>query len=315
MQAGGLVGVWTSLQFLLGSQEDFFDYRFLTKADPDALADFYGTEDFMQMYCVFPFMEQLMMRGSHFDDDGVVHTYGISGNMLVAMEFADDEDEDGNTTFFNKRERFTDKAPWGVGQWWDMVQNFGFNKRPDGTCEVYHHGEFFYGPWPVRLVFELHARYLIWAAEQHVNNKHFGCKDSLEEAEEHRKNIPAAAFNEFMGQLERDIKGAMDKTTLSKEKQQQVEKVLMDIEKARLQKHNTHFVSRTLRSRESERKVQVTPEQLQLIIENKEVRDTVKAGMNILASTETKSRTLARRATQFEALMNHPDIIPAAKSA
>ena len=52
-----------------GSQEDFFDYRFITNKDPDALADFYGTEDFMQMYCVFPFMEEMMMRGSHFDDE------------------------------------------------------------------------------------------------------------------------------------------------------------------------------------------------------------------------------------------------------
>ena len=145
------------MQWFFGSAEDFFDHRFVTTKKPDDLADFYGTEDFMQLYCVFPFMERLMMRGSYFDDDGVVHTYGISGDMLVAMEFSDREANDGTTAHFNKRERFTDKAPWGVGLWWDMVQNFGFTQRKDGKCEVYHHGEYFYGPWPVRVVFYLHG--------------------------------------------------------------------------------------------------------------------------------------------------------------
>lgn len=293
-----------------GSQEDFFDYRFITNKDPDALADFYGTEDFMQMYCVFPFMEEMMMRGSHFDDEGVVHTYGISGNMLVAMEFADDEDEDGNTVFFNKRERFTDKAPWGVGMWWDMVMNFGFNQRPDGTCEVYHHGEHFMGPWPVRLLFQMHALYLIWAADRHINSEAFGNDDKLEEREEMRRNIPAHVFAEFMGQLESNLKAKMEKDSLTAEKRQAVEKVLEDIKKARLQRHVTRVDIKQLKGHDSEHKVSMTPAQLQLIIENQEVRETVKAGMQLLQKSETQGRTLARRASSLESLLNHPDMIP-----
>jgi len=321
--AAGAVTAWTGLQFAFGSAEDFFDYRFVTKKSPDALADFYGTEDFMQMYCVFPFVEELMMRGSHFDDDGVVHTYGLSGNMLVAMEFADDEDENGNTTFFNKRERFTDKAPWGVGLWWDLVENFGFNQRADGTCEVYHHGEAFYGPWPVRLIFELHARYLIWAAERHINSPAFGDDDKLEEREAMRKNIPAHVFNEYLAQMETDIKLRMEgDTEIPPERRVAVEKVLADIKKAKLQKHVTIMdvkqlkgdAGKALKTHETERKVQVTPAQLQLIIENKEVRETVKAGMQLLDKQgESQGRSLARRASSLENLLNHPDMLPVKK--
>jgi len=57
-------------------------------------------------------------------------------------------------------------------------------------------------------------------------------------------------------------------------------------------------------------KVVLTPGQLQLIIENKEVRNTVKEGMAILKKTETSGRTLARRASALENLLNHPEIMP-----
>ena len=55
-----------------------------------------------------------MMRGSFFDDEGTVHTWGLPGTLLVSMEFDDREEEiagaDGETetvvAHFNKRERF-----------------------------------------------------------------------------------------------------------------------------------------------------------------------------------------------------------------
>jgi hypothetical protein len=28
---------------------------------------------------------------------------------------------------------------------WDVVLNFGYNRKADGTCEVYHNGESFSG--------------------------------------------------------------------------------------------------------------------------------------------------------------------------
>ena len=125
------------------------------------------TERF-QIFCVFPFVEHLMMRGSFFDDEGTVHTWGLPGTLLVSMEFDDREEEitgaDGNTetvvAHFNKRERFRNVL-FGYTLW-DMVLNFGYDRRADGTCEVYHNGETFSGPFPIRLLFWLHGKYVIW---------------------------------------------------------------------------------------------------------------------------------------------------------
>merc|ERR1711988_1289226 len=173
-----------------------------------------------------------------------------------------------------------------------MGQNFGFNKRSDGTCEVYHHGEYFYGPWPVRLIFELHGRYLIWASEKHVNSPAFSSKSeaALEEKEAMRKNIPAHVFNEFISQLEADIKSTLGGSSISAEKREQVEKVLVDIQKAKLKKHTTSIDVKHLKQHNSQNDTQM----LQLIIDNKEVRDSVKAGMDVLAKNEKSGgRTLA----------------------
>ena len=96
-------------QYFFGWNDDFYDYRFITKKDPDDIAGFYGSEAFMDLFCVMPFMGTLMMRGGTFDDEGTVHTTGFPGTLLVSMVFSDEDDEDtGSTTWFNKRERFKD---------------------------------------------------------------------------------------------------------------------------------------------------------------------------------------------------------------
>mmetsp|Transcript_23608 Transcript_23608/g.54183 ORF Transcript_23608/g.54183 Transcript_23608/m.54183 type:complete len:199 (-) Transcript_23608:1472-2068(-) len=70
-------------QYYYGNQKDFYDYRFITDKDPDDLASFYGSESFMDLFCVIPLMGTLMMRGGYFDDEGTVHTTGLPGEMLV----------------------------------------------------------------------------------------------------------------------------------------------------------------------------------------------------------------------------------------
>ena len=37
-----------------GPVDNIFDHRFTTTKDCDSLADFYGSEDFMEIFCVFP---------------------------------------------------------------------------------------------------------------------------------------------------------------------------------------------------------------------------------------------------------------------
>ena len=77
-----------------GSANDFYDYRFKSPKDADDLASFYGGEELMELYCVFPIVGQLMMRKATFDDTGGIKTQGFPGTMEVNMVFSDDVNEE-----------------------------------------------------------------------------------------------------------------------------------------------------------------------------------------------------------------------------
>ena len=178
-----------------GQERDFYDYRFVTNKDVDDLASFYGGEEFMELFCVMPFVGTLMMRGGQFDDEGTVNTTGFPGDLQVSMVFSDEDDDDGTTKWFNKRERFRDVL-FGY-TCWDMVANFGFEKLPDGRVMVYHHGEYFKSRFPpfsllVRLVFGVHARWVAWATEHHLNHYAFENDTEADEEleEESRTDMP-----------------------------------------------------------------------------------------------------------------------------
>jgi hypothetical protein len=168
------------------------------------------------IYCVMPFMGTLMMRGGYFDEDGTVHTTGLPGEMLVSMVFSDDGDcdylNDNNEAvkktdgpadlartgkWFNKRERFKDVF---LGRtMWDMVTNFGFVTLPDGRIMAYHHGEYFKGNLPpisllVRLVFGVHARWVAWATEHHLNHYAFQSTSEYDEEMEHNSRVDMPLF-------------------------------------------------------------------------------------------------------------------------
>lgn len=154
----------------------------------------------MELFCVFPIVGQMMMRSAHFDDQGNVQTLGFPGKMTVSMVFSDESNEEtGQTDWFNKRERFQNTL-FGV-KLWDMVLNFGFRTKEDGTVECYHVGEYFHGNAPVLsqamlLIFKLHARWVAWATEHHINHFAFGSaltgdEDTAEEFEhDSRANMP-----------------------------------------------------------------------------------------------------------------------------
>lgn len=191
--AGGLC--LAGLHSATGSQNDFFDYRFTANKTAADLATFYGGEEFMELFCIFPFVGSLMMRNGTFDEKGNVLTQGLPGTLKVSMVFSEEANEEtGDIEWFNKRERFRNIfMGWTC---WDMVINFGFQTREDGTVEVYHHGEYFHGNLPVvsqimKLVFTVHARWLAWSTEHHINHYAFADTDEGEEMEEKsRQNMP-----------------------------------------------------------------------------------------------------------------------------
>jgi hypothetical protein len=79
-----------------------------------------------------------------------------------------------------------------------MVLNFGFQTLEDGSRECYHAGEYFHGNVPILsqvmlLIFKVHARWVVWSTEHHVNHYAFsaGSTDEEEEMEEQsRANMP-----------------------------------------------------------------------------------------------------------------------------
>jgi len=211
--------VCAGLQYQYGQGDDFFDFRFVTDKKPNDLAEFYGSEDFMEIFCIFPFVVEFMMKNGEFQADAVpgydqtVNTFGFGGKGGMEVSMAFDEGEIDTTgdgkpdtiAYFNKRERFKDWAPFLPKYmevvFWDLTQNFGYTQRADGTCEVYHHGETFYGPFPIRFIFTMHAAYVAWATKRYIQRPEFGDIDKADENHHDRRNIPKDVFNEFLDGL------------------------------------------------------------------------------------------------------------------
>lgn len=313
----------TAAQSYLGYAEDFFEHKFKTTADPQDLASFYGTEDFMEIFCVLPFMVKLMMRGAEFDEEGNISAFGLSGRggLQISIDFDEKEaDTDGDgepdtLVWFNKREHFQESAPSFLGGFtlWDLTQNFGYHRLDDGTCEVYHHGERFHGMFPIRLIFQIHARYVAWATEKYVNSPDFGTADREEELEEQRHNIPLHVFKEFIEGLTVGLEHARkqnagnDKkveeinvtihrlqTTLTKTIEEN-EAGIVNLPRLRtLQSHRTRVISR-----------------VHLEVDDKETQDAIRTAMQQIGSTPnghskhlpvSNMHRLTRRATRVSSL-------------
>jgi len=183
--------------------EDFFEHKFISAKNPDDIVDFYSTEDFLCILGVFPIALKFVLAGVEWDTERD-NTMSVHNAMEISFELTEREEqtESGEkvVAFFQKRERFKNFIPFTRFLIWDQVQCYGYNRREDGTLEVFHRGEYFNGPLPVRLLVQLHARYVIWATEKHLNSAKFG-NASLEDQEHQRSNIPAFVFSDFLHRL------------------------------------------------------------------------------------------------------------------
>jgi hypothetical protein len=211
--------------------------------------------------------------------------------MKVTIDFDEKEEEIDGTdtiTWFNKRETFKDTAPEWLGGFtlWEMTQNFGYNLRQDGTCEVYHHGEKFRGFFPMRLVFQAHSYYVIWATEKYVNSEAFGHEERVDDAQVLRHNVPAHVFQSFISDLQSQIeqvKADLEKgqdSAESAKKQRELEVTLQ-----RLNTVSKMNVEGTIRPRVrtlKSHRTQVTHSHLML--DDAETKDTIRTAMNQLAT-------------------------------
>jgi len=304
-KVGGLVLGLGLAQYQFGEADNFFEHKFTTTKDPSLLADFYGTEDFMEVFCVFPFMVNFMMRQAHFDDEGNIHAWGISGpgQLKVSIEFSEEEEDtngDGEPdtiTYFNKHETFADVLPeWLGGKTvWEMAQNFGYRMKDNGTCEIYHQGEHFKGFFPMRFLFQMHARYVIWATERYVNSAEFGTEDMDDEAEEMRQNIPLHEFQLFIDGLTSQVEQAREESIDDETKLRKLETTLQRLNTVSSLDHSKMKPQLiTLRSHKS------NISHVHLTVDDEETRETIQTAMEQIGSTNREQpvsnmRLLSRR--------------------
>ena len=93
--------------------EDFFHQTFITRKDPDAVVDFYSTEDFLQILGVFPLAIHFVLAGVDWDTKRE-NTMDVWGSMQISFDITEKEEEINGkdvVTFFNKRERFNNYVP------------------------------------------------------------------------------------------------------------------------------------------------------------------------------------------------------------
>jgi hypothetical protein len=203
-----------TLQSYFGTGKDFFYHSYVTKKSPDDIVELYQAEDLLKIIAGHPiffklFMDKVVVGETPATEKEAMLSVEESRmdvktlGMEVAFEITDQEEEvDGETMrTFKRYERFTDFFPilneWGFKVLlWDQTWTYGFRCRPDGTTEIYHHGHDFYGPWPIRLIVQLHQRYVIWACERLVNSEAFGTEDDYwsEKKEEMLDCMPKVAL-------------------------------------------------------------------------------------------------------------------------
>jgi hypothetical protein len=287
--AGGL-GLGAA-QYYLGKSENFFEHKFVTTKKPEDLADFYGTEDFMEVFCILPFMVEFMLRGAEFDDNGTIHAWGLlgPGELEVSIDFEEREidttgdGEPDTLAWFNKKEHFRDVAPSFLGGFtlWEMTQNFGYRRLDDGTCEVYHHGEKFNGLFPICLLFQLHSRYVIWATKKYVNSDAFGTEDRETDLEEQRHNIPLHVFSKFIQGLTREVEKAKLDSKDDTKKQDELVVILRSLQAISSMDHPSSMPRlRTLKSH----KTKVA--HVHLVMDDEKTKDTIRTAMQQIGSSK-----------------------------
>merc|ERR1719191_368793 len=120
----------------------------------------------------------------------IVQDLGMEASFVISEE---EEEIDGENvkTSFQRYERFLDYVPLLHNDGnkillWDQTWTFGFRRLEDGRYEVYHTGHYFWGPWPVRIIINLHQRYLLWACKDLMTSECFASEadDAMDRCEE-----------------------------------------------------------------------------------------------------------------------------------
>merc|ERR1719399_2224706 len=91
----------------------------------------------------------------------------------------------------------------------------------------------------IRLIFQMHARYVIWATEQHINSPRFLAQDEDEEDDlvAQRHNIPKHLLGQFLDGLDVDVQAKLNTTLAalqqarSSEQEEEVKELLGTVQR------------------------------------------------------------------------------------
>jgi hypothetical protein len=255
------------LQEHFGSDEDFFAGSFVTRKDPEAISEFYQAEDLLRLIAIHPILFNIFMKKVDWDTKtpteesallsvnethARVKLLGMEVSFEIIEQEEETEDGDARIASFNRHERFVDWVPiladWGIKiLLWDQTWNYGFNRLEDGSIEVYHCGERFYGPWPVRMVVFLHQRYVLWACEKYINGESFGTEDIDAQLDE-MACLPLHVFKSFLAKLraekERSLESANRQPIRDEEDIAKTTSVLEKLDRLEQQGESTIKVAR-----------------------------------------------------------------------
>ena len=157
---------WLLLDWKFGEAEDFFDGRFITEKDPEALVDFYSAEELLKIIAILPIFFDFVMGGVEWDTEAPEEKTMLLSldeshmnvkyvGMEVSFEIIEEEDEDEDIVVsFSRHERFKNYVPlladMGIKiRLWDQTWNYGYKVR--GVPECYSRCE--HAPRPCCRVF------------------------------------------------------------------------------------------------------------------------------------------------------------------
>ena len=264
--------------------ENFYERKFIVDKNPEDLSEFYGSDELMRIFCIFPFISNILMKSGYWDDEGNYNTYGIPfGKMKATIEFDETERDttgDGikdEVIGFNKRERFHDIL-FGKTLW-DQVTNFGFKKLPDGKCECYQKGEYFYGFWPMKKIFQLHSYIVSWKIQNHLNSSTF--ENTTTEPVIKELTVSKQVFINFLKSLRVDLEEKLEYSHNEKclELMSSIDIIVNDYSKV----NNINFIKLYIRKR-------IGSSELSLLIDNDCIKDVVKKSIEIIHASDDDTR-------------------------
>lgn len=315
-----LGGVGVSMCFPV-RRRNFFHGTFASRKNPEDLSEFYSAEELLKIIAVHPLFVKIGLSGVQFYDPEATPegwdaaTWSPHTGMQVNFRITEsDEDTGDSSSFFTRHERFVNYLP-GLAYFgikvllWDQTWDFGYTRKAGSdVCEVCHHGESFYGPWPVHLAVELHQRYVLWACEQHINSPAFG-GDELEVIEEQTSNVPLHVLRGFLSDLgdsARRVRGASGRGHADLDEAIGKLDRISSGATARVHEATTIYPANSNATSRSTTAVSLDIDGAGDAADNAATTTALRSALSLLSHGHT-----ATAAAQLEKLLNHPDVVTA----